>query len=180
MNRIFVSETPAHTNKKVKVAGWVGVRRDHGKLIFIDLRDKTGLLQVVFGSDFNELLLTTDLRFYVNNPIFDNTVLALCLAAAWAIGPDFRERYYLGGTEGVSMPSIGVRRSYPLRGWGGDDVLQGTGFVAAYAEYLTHYLGSIHKFMPRLAHLPSPGTRKPTPDPDRQQRFQRCHETLLE
>ncbi|MFH1392856.1 MAG: aspartate--tRNA ligase [Patescibacteria group bacterium] len=51
MKRIFVEETINKIGEKVKVSGWVNVRRDHGKIIFIDLRDRTGLLQVVFAGD---------------------------------------------------------------------------------------------------------------------------------
>jgi aspartyl-tRNA synthetase len=42
--------------ESVTVAGWVHVRRDMGKIIFIDLRDSTGLLQVVFAPNNKELL----------------------------------------------------------------------------------------------------------------------------
>jgi aspartyl-tRNA synthetase len=37
-----------HVDQEIRVAGWVHRRRDHGGLIFIDLRDRTGLLQLVF------------------------------------------------------------------------------------------------------------------------------------
>jgi aspartyl-tRNA synthetase len=42
-------------NKEIVLQGWVHRRRDHGGLIFIDLRDRTGLCQVVFDVNDKEL-----------------------------------------------------------------------------------------------------------------------------
>ncbi len=48
MKRIPTIQTSQHIGEEVKVCGWAAVRRSHGKIIFIDLRDKLGLVQVVF------------------------------------------------------------------------------------------------------------------------------------
>ncbi len=48
MSRTWNTDTISKVGQEVVVKGWVHARRDMGKVIFIDLRDKTGLLQVVF------------------------------------------------------------------------------------------------------------------------------------
>jgi aspartyl-tRNA synthetase len=42
---------PDRVDSELRVAGWVNRRRDHGGLIFIDLRDRTGIVQLVFHPD---------------------------------------------------------------------------------------------------------------------------------
>ena len=51
MKRTYTKLTPAMVNQRVMVSGWVHSRRDHGGLIFIDLRDHTGIVQLVANPD---------------------------------------------------------------------------------------------------------------------------------
>ena len=50
-NRILAAKTSDEVGKSIMVAGWVHSRRDHGGLIFIDLRDHTGLVQLVINPE---------------------------------------------------------------------------------------------------------------------------------
>ncbi len=51
MKRILNIETPKHIGKQVRVCGWVNSRRDHGGIVFLDVRDRSGILQVVCQPD---------------------------------------------------------------------------------------------------------------------------------
>ncbi len=49
MQRIFITEAVGKVGEQVLLKGWVHVRRNMGKMVFIDLRDRTGLMQVVIA-----------------------------------------------------------------------------------------------------------------------------------
>ena len=60
MKRTFNTQAAQLAGEKISVSGWVHSRRDHGGLIFVDLRDHTGLLQLVFNSDNPEAFSLAD------------------------------------------------------------------------------------------------------------------------
>ncbi len=45
--RTLTIDTVQHVGKEVTLQGWVNARRDHGKIMFLDLRDRTGVVQMV-------------------------------------------------------------------------------------------------------------------------------------
>lgn len=47
MKRTLICETPKAVGKEVLLKGWVNTKRDHGKITFVDLRDRSGIVQVV-------------------------------------------------------------------------------------------------------------------------------------
>jgi aspartyl-tRNA synthetase len=47
MERTYIKDLKANIGKEVIIKGWIDVRRDHGKLIFIDVRDYSGKIQAV-------------------------------------------------------------------------------------------------------------------------------------
>ena len=58
--RTNIIDTKNKAGEEVELFGWVGGRRDHGKIIFIDLRDRSGVAQVVFVPGDAELYKTAE------------------------------------------------------------------------------------------------------------------------
>jgi aspartyl-tRNA synthetase len=55
MKKLFIEETPNLVGKEVELYGWVDTKRDHKKIVFLDLRDRTGKVQVVgMGDEWKE------------------------------------------------------------------------------------------------------------------------------
>ena len=50
----------AHIGERVELCGWVHRRRDHGGVIFLDIRDRTGIVQVVYDPDTAESFATAE------------------------------------------------------------------------------------------------------------------------
>jgi len=58
----MIKDTISSVGKTVSVSGWVHARRDMGKIVFIDLRDRSGLLQIVFAPGSDAYEAAKDLR----------------------------------------------------------------------------------------------------------------------
>ena len=53
-NRILISDIVRHVNESIVVEGWIHLRRDHGKLVFLSLRDRSGFLQIVVNAQVSQ------------------------------------------------------------------------------------------------------------------------------
>lgn len=58
MKRTIISETTKKIGQKVRLCGWVERRRDHGQLVFIDLKDRSGVVQVVGRNELGDLRIS--------------------------------------------------------------------------------------------------------------------------
>ncbi len=54
MKRCLAKDTASHVGEEVLLQGWVNARRDHGKVMFLDLRDRSGIVQMVSAKDLGD------------------------------------------------------------------------------------------------------------------------------
>ena len=55
MKTLSIDQTFDKIGEVVELYGWVDTKRDHKKIVFVDLRDRTGIVQVVGGEDLKTL-----------------------------------------------------------------------------------------------------------------------------
>jgi len=60
MKRTLIKDTINKKGEEVLIKGWIDARRDHGKLVFIDIKDATGILQAVFKAETGSELRLND------------------------------------------------------------------------------------------------------------------------
>ncbi len=78
-----------HLNSPVTIAGWVNTRRDHGGLIFLDVRDRYGITQIVVHPDSAQ----------------DVFAVAETVRPEWVLSIEGTVAKRLAGTENTSMPT---------------------------------------------------------------------------
>jgi len=62
MDRTLIGELNQHVGETVSISGWVDVRRDQGKMVFFDFRDRTGVVQGVVLPNSEAMEIAKDLR----------------------------------------------------------------------------------------------------------------------
>lgn len=146
--RTLIKDTVSHIGESVTIKGWVNSIRSYGKLVFADVRDRSGIIQVVGGKDLSELKgeyvveITGNIRArdekYFNDKIITGkiemeAVEFKVLSAAKDLPFDIHAKDF-----NVSLPLVLDYRAASLRNQKIQDVfkVQAT-IVDAFRDYLT-------------------------------------------
>lgn len=125
MTRTLISETLSKVGEKVALKGWVNTRRDHGKIVFVDLRDRTGVVQLVGGENLGQLHpedvvhvtgLVQKRPEKLVNPNLETGAVEVVVEKVEVISPAAELPFDMGkDTLGVQLPTLLDFRSLTLR-----------------------------------------------------------------
>jgi aspartyl-tRNA synthetase len=100
MTRTYAQHSTEKIGQQISVSGWVHSRRDHGGLIFIDLRDHTGLLQLVINPESAE-------AFQIAEELRDEFVIRVSGTVRERAGDLKNDKIITGGIE-LAVASITI------------------------------------------------------------------------
>ncbi|TSC87815.1 MAG: nondiscriminating aspartyl-tRNA synthetase [Microgenomates group bacterium Gr01-1014_16] len=126
MVRTLVIDTLKKTGQTVLLKGWVNARRDHGKIVFIDLRDRTGIIQTVLSPELAGSLHPEDVVYITGlvklrpekliNPNISTGQIEIEVQSAELISKAAELPFDMGSpTLNVELPTLLDHRSLTLR-----------------------------------------------------------------
>ncbi len=127
MERTLVANTINKTDQKVAIKGWVKTRRDHGKIVFLDVSDRSGVLQVVVtdpevasnSNVFDVVAITGEIHKRPEkliNPALATGTIEMQAEKIEIINKSRELPFDLGGTDlQVTLPTLLDNRSLTLR-----------------------------------------------------------------
>ena len=120
----------ADAGRDVTVMGWVHTRRDHGGLIFVDLRDRTGIVQVVFSPEHNAV------AFALAEQLRGEFVVAVRGRVAHRPAETLNPNLATGEIEVIAADAtlLNRARSTPFQIDGGDTVAESTRLKFRYLD----------------------------------------------
>lgn len=107
MTRTCICDAAAHVGQTITVKGWVHSRRDHGGLIFVDVRDHTGILQLVIQPE-------NDANFRLGEQLRDEFVIAVTGTVKRRADGLINDKIATGEIELVAEELTILNRSEPL------------------------------------------------------------------
>jgi nondiscriminating aspartyl-tRNA synthetase len=130
MERIEIIKTLDNVGEKVRVSGWVNAVRSHGKIAFLDLRDRTGFIQIGgFGEDLAAKITSLNLQDVVTltgmvkkrgekyvNPDMATGTIEIELESLELIAPSAQMPFDMGGKDlNLELPTLLDNRSLTLK-----------------------------------------------------------------
>jgi aspartyl-tRNA synthetase len=102
----------SHIGREVSLAGWVDALRDHGEVLFIHLRDRSGIVQVVFGPESTERTVCRQAALLKMNTASRSPVG--CCAGPPYGKPEYLHRRRGGGGIGADHPDRSKTPPFPI------------------------------------------------------------------
>lgn len=159
--RILTKDIVEQVGKKVRIAGWVANRRDHGKITFLDIRDRSGVAQLV-GIKLDtipSMLDTVEItglvkqrpEKMVNSDLATGTV-EIEIETLKILNPAAELPFDMGGINlDVSLPTLLDNRSLTLRHPRVQAIFRVQAAIAAAFRQVTAELGCTEVFPPTIS-----------------------------
>lgn len=161
MERTLICETPKKVGEKVKIFGYVHVVRSHGKIVFADITDRSGVIQVVGGEELADLRpqYTVEIEGTVNkrpekmvNDKIKTGMVELAIEKLKLLSKAEEMPFDMGGEElNLELPTLLDYRALSLRHPRVREIFKVQASVAKAFREVAEELGCVEAFTPLIS-----------------------------